>query len=94
MKDPSTLSITQTNKLSIKKGENMFDSDIKEKNYCPHLNTEWITVGGHFTSYGEADDDIREILVCLDCGEELPRPEPEAYVYELDQETIDWIDGV
>jgi hypothetical protein len=42
--------------------------------WCKHGDTEAVTSGGYFTSMGEADDDVRDVLVCQDCGAEVDEP--------------------
>jgi len=39
---------------------------------CPHLHTVIDTSGGYHFSGGEAWDDIKERVLCLDCGQEIP----------------------
>lgn len=39
-------------------------------NECQHKRVE-VLVTGRMMFVGECDDDIHEILFCLDCGEEL-----------------------
>ena len=58
-----------------------FDQLIVDPDFCPHESTQWQTVGGYFTTCGEADDDVRDVLICLDCGAEVtPADEPSGNV--------------
>ncbi len=43
--------------------------DIEE---CPHRRTTTVTTGGYHYSAGEVWDDLRDVIVCLDCGKQLP----------------------
>jgi hypothetical protein len=45
----------------------MFASDEE----CLHRHTTSITTGGYHFAAGEFWDDIREMIVCLDCGATL-----------------------
>lgn len=64
--------------IAIGRKSKTFDKLIVDPGYCPHENTGWQIVGGWFTTRGEADDDIREVFYCLDCGSELDPPEHES----------------
>jgi len=38
---------------------------------CSHKNVQYRTVGTRWFADGEVDDDIREVLICDDCGAEV-----------------------
>lgn len=52
------------------------------RHMCAHENTRWTVLGGVRTSYGEYDDNIREVRVCQTCGEILQPEEDSAQEFE------------
>ncbi|GIV65540.1 MAG: hypothetical protein KatS3mg046_800 [Bellilinea sp.] len=43
-----------------------------DKEQCPHRRTTTVTTGGYHYSAGQVWDDLKEVIICLDCGKQLP----------------------